>query len=100
MARVLGQALAQRLGAPEPSIENVVSTAQRNGRRTPYVWDALALVYPAGSQQACVREAASLARELGFDEAHLRKREISFGTPDVFELWLPPLSIPPAAAKP
>ncbi|HPW02888.1 MAG TPA: hypothetical protein PK173_01625 [Dokdonella sp.] len=99
LARALGQKLAERLHAPEPSIENVVSTAQRNGRRTPYVWDALALVYPAGSQQACVQQAAALAHELGLNASSLRKREISFGTPDVFELWLPPLSIPPVAAK-
>lgn len=84
-----GARLAQVLGAPPRKVENIAATARRNGTAAPYVWTQMALVYPASSTPACIERAS---RALG-DTA--RMQAIGFGTPDTFELWVPPRTVGP-----
>ncbi|MBK8123427.1 MAG: hypothetical protein IPK54_07705 [Dokdonella sp.] len=56
-------------------------------RRSPYAWPKPTLVYPAGSASACV----TLASKLFGGE--FQTREIAYGSPNTFELWIPPLTV-------
>lgn len=81
-----GNGLMRVLGAPAAPIEDVVATAARKGRASPYVWTQPTVVYPASSSPACI------ARVRGWLGPRTDLQAISFGTPDSFELWIPPRS--------
>lgn len=86
-AQAAGAELARALGAPPRPVDNVVLSARRKGEAAPYVWTRIAVVYPAGSTPACIER----ARAAVGDDALLQP--IGFGTPDTFELWIPPRTV-------
>lgn len=92
-ARQLGTRLQHGLGAGVVPIENVVATAMRAGRATPYVWSKVTVVYPVGSDPACIEQArASLPGDTGM-------QPIRYGTSNSFELWIPPRTMLPSSTS-
>ncbi|MGY1529616.1 patatin-like phospholipase family protein [Luteimonas sp. A649] len=86
-AQAEGARLAWELGAPPRPVDNVVETASRRGTAPPFVWTRTAVVYPANSSPACVARARAAMGDA------VRMQPIGFGTPDTFELWIPPRTV-------
>jgi hypothetical protein len=83
-AREIGAQLQRTLGADLAPIQDVVATALRKGQAAPYVWSRIAIVYPTSSSPACVE------RIIYGGGQDARIQPINYGTPDAFELWIPP----------
>ena len=83
-AQLQGESLMRALGADAAPIEDVVATAARKGRASPYVWTRPTVVHPAASTPACVDRARAWA------DGRADVQEIGFGKADHFELWIPP----------
>jgi hypothetical protein len=87
IAQQEGLALMTAVGAGTAPVENVVATATRLGRASPYVWKKPTLVYPVGTDPDCIQKAIeSFGKLLGL-------QQIGSGTANSLELWIPPRTL-------
>ncbi|UPG88536.1 patatin-like phospholipase family protein [Luteibacter aegosomaticola] len=82
----------QALGVVVPGIENVSTSASRNGTRAPFEWRAPTVLYPA-SGAACATALVTWANTTLPELAHVKARAVALppgtGKAATLELWLP-----------